>query len=195
MRKRKQELIDFIEEPMDSLVGDISTTSSTTDDLRSLVDCIVKAADDRKSTDIVAYYVGQVSTLTQYMVICSGNSRPQTQAIAKSILEAVRVASETTTSSSSTTDTTNEQQQIIIQPEGTAESGWMVLDYGSVMVHIMSPKSRLFYNVEGQWKEKGAKPVDLSHVLLPPPAFQMVKDEDESSSPTFPSKEEDPFWS
>ena len=39
-------------------------------------------------------------------------------------------------------------------PEGSPESGWMVLDYGSVMVHIMTPKSRLYYNVEGQWRDK-----------------------------------------
>ena len=35
-------------------------------------------------------------------------------------------------------------------PEGSADSGWILLDYGEVMVHIMTPKSRLFYDIEGQ---------------------------------------------
>ena len=62
----------------------------------------------------------------------------------------------------------------------------MILDYGSVMVHVMTPKSRLFYNVEGKWKQPQpmmiissslsgtggtvmttAIPLDLSHLLVP----------------------------
>eukprot|EP00978_Attheya_sp_CCMP212_P040928 scaffold228744_cov31-Attheya_sp.AAC.1 len=52
-------------------------------------------------------------------------------------------------------------------PEGLADSGWILLDYGDIMVHIMTPKSRIFYDMEGQWREKGGEPMDLQHLLVP----------------------------
>lgn len=111
------------------MVGDVP---DLTDDL-ALVKAIVKAADGRKAEDVVALQVAQVSTLTCFMIILSGNSRPQNQAIAGAIVDDVE-----------------EEFDIKKNPQGEADSGWMVLDYGSVMVHIMTPKSRLYYNVEGQ---------------------------------------------
>ena len=51
-------------------------------------------------------------------------------------------------------------------PEGSADSGWILLDYGEVMVHVMTPKSRLFYDMEGQWVERGGEYLDLSDVLV-----------------------------
>jgi hypothetical protein len=63
----------------------------------------------------------------------------------------------------------------------------------TVMVHVMTPKSRLYYNVEGQWKNKGALTVDLSHVLLPNAPVGAMSDAD--SAMTGLSEEEDPFWS
>lgn len=112
-----------------NMVGDIP---DLTDDL-ALVRTIAKAADGRKADDIVALQVAHVSTLTSFMFILSGNSRPQNQAIAGVIADDVE-----------------EKYGIHKNPQGDASSGWMVLDYGSVMVHIMTPKSRLYYNVEGQ---------------------------------------------
>jgi len=75
-------------------------------------------------------------------------------------------------------------------PEGTADSGWMVLDYESVMVHIMTPKSRLYYNVEGQWVEKGGDYMDLSRVLVPNNSVG----ETNAQQLNVP-QEQDPFWS
>ena len=51
-------------------------------------------------------------------------------------------------------------------PEGTADSAWILLDYGEVMVHVMTPKSRLFYDMDGQWKGRGGEYMDLSDVLM-----------------------------
>jgi Ribosomal silencing factor during starvation len=65
------------------------------------------------------------------------------------------------------------------------------LDYGSVMVHIMTPKSRLYYNVEGQWRDKGGEDMNVSDVILPnaPPT-------DAKFGGTMDLKQEDdPFWS
>ncbi|EEC46330.1 predicted protein, partial [Phaeodactylum tricornutum CCAP 1055/1] len=97
-----------------------------------------QAADGRKADDIVVLHVGNVSTLTSFLVLLSGNSRPQNQAIAAAIVKDVQERYALTPGGSGV-------------PEGSAESGWMLLDYGNVMVHVMTPKSRLYYNVEGQW--------------------------------------------
>jgi len=51
-------------------------------------------------------------------------------------------------------------------PEGSADSGWILLDYGDVMVHVMTPKSRLFYDMEGVWRKRGGESLDLSSVLV-----------------------------
>jgi ribosome-associated protein len=118
----------FVEE-----VGEVLDVSEDFEMVRT----IAKAGDGRKACDIVGMQVAQISTLTSFMVFMSGNSRPQNQAIAAAIVEQM-----------------NDEFGILRSPQGTAESGWMILDYGSVMVHIMTPKSRLFYNVEGQVSDK-----------------------------------------
>jgi ribosome-associated protein len=108
-----------------------------------LIHTIVRAADGRKAENIVALYVAHITTLTSVLIVVSGNSRPQNQAIGTAIRTAVTARSMPTS--------TNVPPPPSI--EGTAESGWMILDYGSIMVHIMTPKSRLFYNIEGKWKQ------------------------------------------
>jgi ribosome-associated protein len=133
-KARHEQQTDFMEKGLSSVVGDMP---DLTDDLE-LVRTIVKAGDGRKAEDIVGLQVAQVSTLTSFMVFLSGNSRPQNQAIAAAI-----------------TDDVEAKFGLVRNPQGTADSGWMVLDYGSVMVHIMTPKSRLFYNVEGQVRSMG----------------------------------------
>jgi ribosome-associated protein len=110
-------------------------------------------------------------------VVLSGNSRPQNQAIAAAIQRAVLEEFEIRPGGTGI-------------PEGNADSGWMVLDYGSVMVHVMTPKSRLFYNIEGQWKDKGGEYMQLSDILIP----NTVEGETLKGTMEIP-QEEDPFWS
>jgi ribosome-associated protein len=151
------------------------------DDSLALVETIVKAADGRKADDIVALNVAGITTMTRYLVIVSGNSRPQNQAIAN----AVRIQVEEVFDGMRPGATG--------VPEGSADSGWMVLDYGSVMLHIMTPKSRLYYNVQGQWTAKGGVPVDVSGYLVPnaPPAAAVTDNAADNAA----SAEQDPFWS
>ena len=154
------------------------------DSTEDLVNCIVTAADGRKADNIVALYVAHMTTMTSVLVVVSGNSRPQNQAICAAIRTAVSDMNAQQHASDSG-DANDQQKSFYPQPsiEGTAESGWMILDYGSVMVHVMTPKSRLFYNVEGKWKQPQpmissptaaaatvmttAIPLDLSHLLVP----------------------------
>jgi ribosome-associated protein len=176
-------MLEFMEQPVDSLAGEdlAAAVPPEQDDMAPLVRCIVAAADGRKAEQIVALRVSHVSTLTSFLIILSGNSRPQNQAIASAITKDVQAEHELRPGGSGV-------------PEGSPESGWMVLDYGSVMVHIMTPKSRLFYNVEGQWRDKGGESMDLSDILIP---NSVVEDANSNNNPTMESlqAQDDPFWS
>lgn len=189
--QKNNRMLDFIDEPMSSeeMVGDANdiTAAPEDDELSDLVRCIVRAADGRKADNIVAMRVRKISTVTSFVVFVSGNSRPQNQAITANIKDGVDKEFDLLPGSSGV-------------PEGSADSGWTVLDYGSVMVHVMTPKSRLFYNVEGKWKDQGGEVMDITDCLVPNTPITDGKQLNESSNGKENSKlglteEEDPFWS
>ena len=178
-KRNAKDMIDFINQPMDTMVGDDPPNAPPeSDDLADLVRCVVRAADGRKADNIVALRVSAVSTMTSFLVILCGNSRPQNQAIAAAIKNDVQ-------------EEFNMLPGFTGVPEGDAQSGWIVLDYGSVMVHVMTPKSRLFYNVEGQWKDKGCEYMDLSDILIP----NTVEGQPAAGRMEGVHKDQDPFWS
>jgi ribosome-associated protein len=96
---------------------------------------IAEAASDRKAGDILLLKVGDVSYLADYFVVLSGYSRVQVRAIAEAIEEKVKT----------------EWQRRPLRVEGKSEATWVVQDYGEVIVHIMLPKEREFYNLEAFW--------------------------------------------
>ena len=76
-----------------------------------------------------------ISLIADYFVICTAGSDRQTAAILKDLGEKVL-------------------EEFVRKPlhtEGTADSGWVLLDYGDVIVHIFSPQQRSFYNLEQLW--------------------------------------------
>lgn len=96
---------------------------------------IAQAAADRKASDITVLRVAEVSYLADYFVMVTGYSRVQVRAIAQAIEDKVK----------------QEWQQRPLRIEGQAEGTWVLQDYGDVMVHIMMPKEREFYNLEAFW--------------------------------------------
>ena len=99
---------------------------------------IVELAEDKKAADIVLLDLGELTTVADAFVICSGGSERQIAAIANGILEALR----------------NEG----VKPfgrEGTPESHWVLVDFGSVIVHVFTPPERDYYELEKHWS--GAK--------------------------------------
>jgi ribosome-associated protein len=179
---KSKDMLEFMDEPRDSheWVGDKTIGTPESDDLAELVRTIVRAADARKAENIVAMRVSKVSTLTSFLVIVTGNSRPQNRAITESVKDDVQELYGMLPGSTGV-------------PEGSPESGWTVLDYGSVMVHVMTPKSRLFYNVEGQWRDKGGEYMNLADVVVP----NTVRENVVTAAATMQgiAKENDPFWS
>ena len=183
---RTDNFLEFINEPMDNTVdaSDVTETPEL-DDLAPLVRCIAGAADKRKAEDIVALRVSKVTAMTCFIVIVSGNSRPQNSAISAAIVDDVAEQFDGLQTKSG-------------GAEGTADSGWMLLDYGDVMVHVMTPRSRLYYDVEGQWREKGGEEMDLGDVLLPNVVLNMGEGNEAAElggGMGGVSEEDDPFWS
>uniref|UniRef100_A0A7S1ZAM7 Ribosome silencing factor n=1 Tax=Trieres chinensis TaxID=1514140 RepID=A0A7S1ZAM7_TRICV len=147
--------IKYMNEPLPTLVdaSDV-TVPPELDDAAPLVRTIAAAADKRKGVDISALRVSKVTATTSFLVFATGNSRPQNDAIAKAIMDDVEEYHDGRKTRSG-------------GGEGTADSGWILLDYGDVMVHVMTPRSRLFYDVEGQWQRRGGEEMNLNDVLMP----------------------------
>lgn len=99
---------------------------------------IVELAEDKKAADIVLLDLGELTTLADAFVICSGGSERQLSAIADGILENLR-----------------DQGIKPIGREGTPASHWVLVDFGSVIVHIFTPPERDYYQLEKHWA--GAK--------------------------------------
>ncbi|NJM69109.1 MAG: ribosome silencing factor [Scytonema sp. RU_4_4] len=96
---------------------------------------VAEAASDRKAGDILLLRVAEVCYLADYFVVVTGYSRVQVRAIADAIEEKVK----------------QESQRRPLRVEGKSEASWIVQDYGEVIVHIMLPHEREFYNLEAFW--------------------------------------------
>jgi ribosome-associated protein len=97
---------------------------------------IVELAEDRKAADIVLLDLTGLTTVADQFVICSGGSERQLDAIADAIVRGLR-----------------EEGVRPFGREGTASSHWILLDFGSVIVHVFTPPERDFYQLERHWSE------------------------------------------
>jgi ribosome-associated protein len=105
---------------------------------------IVDLAAGKKASDIVLLDVRGQTTMTDYFVICSGASDRQLGAIADGIAEGL-----------------HEEGTRPLSREGDAGSHWVLLDFGGVIVHVMSVPEREFYQLEKLW----AKAALLVHIV------------------------------
>ena len=97
---------------------------------------IVDLASDKKAADIVLLEIGGLTTLADYFVICSGSSERQLGAIADGIISGLRDEGVRTTGR-----------------EGSSSAHWVLIDFGSVVVHVMAQPERDFYQLERLWAE------------------------------------------
>lgn len=104
-------------------------------EILKLVEYVVNAADDKKAQDIKILDLREVSSVTDYFVICTGSSSIQTKAIADNIEEKLE----------------KDYNLRLLRREGYQSATWVLLDYGSVVVHVFQPEEREFYNIERLW--------------------------------------------
>lgn len=94
----------------------------------------VKAALDKKASDVVVLDLRNTPAFTDFFVLCSGSSARQVKAIADAVEESLKAAK--------------------IRPahtEGYDKGEWILMDYFSFIVHVFSPQMRLFYSLERLW--------------------------------------------
>jgi ribosome-associated protein len=97
---------------------------------------IVEVASDRQAVDVVLLDITATATFTDYFVICNGTSERQIKAIVDTVLL-----------------TLEEEGYGAQHTEGSPTSGWVLIDYGSVIVHVFAPAERGFYKLERLWAD------------------------------------------
>ena len=107
---------------------------TNTQDPGELAHRIVDVASDKKASDIVLLRTAEITTMADYFVIASGRSERQVQALSNGIVDELRDEG--------------------IKPlgvEGLSSARWVLLDYGSVIVHLFAPEEREYYGLERLW--------------------------------------------
>ena len=95
---------------------------------------IVDVASDKKASDIVLLRTAEITTMADYFVIASGRSDRQVQALSQAIVDELR-----------------DEGIKPIGVEGLRSARWVLLDYGSVIVHLFAPEEREYYGLERLW--------------------------------------------
>ena len=104
-------------------------------DSRKLALLCRELADNKKADDIVILDVRELSSVTDYFVIASGNNEPHLRAISEEILDKLR----------------DEHHLRPRAMDGNLQAAWLVIDYFDVIVHIMRNDVREHYDLEGLW--------------------------------------------
>jgi ribosome-associated protein len=98
---------------------------------------LVDAVESKKAENIVLLDLRPDAIIADFFVICTGNSDRQIRAVAEGVREAIK----------------DKHSKLPVSVEGEAHSGWVLMDYGDVIVHIFGEDEREFYDLEGFWKE------------------------------------------
>jgi len=101
-----------------------------------LAHTIIDLIAGKKASNITLLDVHEVTYLADYYILCNGASKRQIDAVTDELMEKLKKAG---------------SQRAIV--EGSAESGWVLVDFGSVIVHIFSPEKRAYYQLEDLWKD------------------------------------------
>ena len=110
-------------------------------DIRRKQRVVVEALEDIKGHDIIVFNTARMPSMFERVVIASGDSTRQVKALADRVQDQVR-----------------ENGAHVYGVEGEATGEWVLVDLGDVVVHIMHPAARSFYNLEEVW---GGKPVRM----------------------------------
>ena len=100
----------------------------------SNVRMIYKALDEKKAENIKILYIGDVSIIADYFIVATGNNQSQIDALTDSVEK-----------------TATEAGMELKSIEGIKNSQWILMDYGDIIIHILSKEGRDYYNLEHIW--------------------------------------------
>lgn len=106
-------------------------------DLRKLQRIVIDALEDVKAQDIRVFDTTKLTNLFDRVVIATGNSNRQTRALASSVASSVK-----------------ENGGEVISTEGLDTGEWVLVDCGDIVVHVLQPAMRAYYQLEGMWGDK-----------------------------------------
>lgn len=109
-------------------------------DSRALVELAAEKADDKKADEIKILDVRGVSLLADYFLLCSGQTTVKVRAIAQNVEE----------------ELTNAGHKLYGM-EGLQDGLWVLMDFGTVIVHVMREQEREFYNLERLWSSSNVE--------------------------------------
>ena len=131
-------------------------------ELKELTSVVCQAIADNKGTNIAILDVEEVSPVGERLVLCTASATRQVRAIADSILLTLK----------------KEHQRLPYGVEGRGVDVWVLLDYGSLIVHIFQPETREYYDLDGLWMEAPRLPLDDFDIEVP----ESVEEESEEES-------------
>jgi ribosome-associated protein len=103
---------------------------------QQILDFVLDKIDDLKARDIQTFDVSDNSSITDFMVICSGNSKKHVQSIAEHVANEAK-----------------HSEHPALGIEGQQEGEWVLVDMGSVILHVMQEATREFYQLEKLWQD------------------------------------------
>lgn len=109
---------------------------TTVQDVEARCREVVAAAEERKAYDLRVLQLGEVTSFTDYFLICSGTSGRQVQAIADAVQQTMK-----------------DERVRPLQVEGYKNGRWVLMDYGDFVVHIFDEETRTFYGLERLWSD------------------------------------------
>ena len=101
---------------------------------QDLKDIVINALEEIKATDIVSIDVRELTGMMDHMIVASGSSNRQVKSLANSVVVDAKEAG---------------YKLIGVEGDDTAE--WVLVDFGDIIVHIMLPTTREFYDIERLW--------------------------------------------
>ncbi len=114
----------------------MTTYTPQTDALR-IAKIAAQAADEKQATDVTVLDVGEILAITDLFVVASAGNKRQVRTISDAITDAVRTQTGRSPLSS----------------EGVTEQQWILIDYGSVVIHIFDDETRRFYEIERLYRD------------------------------------------
>ena len=97
---------------------------------------VIEALEDIKGFDIIDLDVRKLTSVTDYMIIASASSTRQTRALANNVHDKMK-----------------DLNVEIVGIEGEGEGDWVLVDIGDIIVHIMTPTTRAYFNLEELWSK------------------------------------------